>query len=41
MAQGEFVAEMVLVLEDGKYLVDHAMVFEQPCRPVSLYIFVI
>lgn len=26
-AQGEFVAEMVLVNKDGKYLVDHAMVF--------------
>lgn len=26
-AEGEFVAEMVLVNEDGKYLVDHAMVF--------------
>ena len=26
-AQGEFVAEMVLVNQDGKYLVDHAMVF--------------
>jgi len=25
--QGEFVAEMVLVNQDGKYLVDHAMVF--------------
>ncbi|MGV3000518.1 hypothetical protein [Vibrio sp. E150_018] len=24
---GEFVAEMVLVHEDGRYLVDHAMVF--------------
>jgi hypothetical protein len=26
-AQGEFVAEMVLVNKDGKYLVDHTMVF--------------
>jgi hypothetical protein len=26
-AQGEFVAEMVLVNRNGKYLVDHAMVF--------------
>src|ERR671910_770166 len=26
-AQGEFVAEMLLVERDGKYLVDHAMVF--------------
>ncbi len=26
-AQGEFVAEMVLVYQNGKYLVDHAMVF--------------
>ncbi|EDP60010.1 hypothetical protein [Vibrio sp. AND4] len=26
-SQGEFVAEMVLVYEDGRYLVDHAMVF--------------
>ncbi len=26
-AQGEFVAEMVLVNHNGKYLVDHAMVF--------------
>ena len=26
-ARGEFVAEMVLVNKDGKYLVDHAMVF--------------
>lgn len=26
-AQGEFVAEMVLVNTDGKYQVDHAMVF--------------
>ena len=26
-AQGEFVAEMVLVNQKGKYLVDHAMVF--------------
>lgn len=26
-AQGEYVAEMVLVERDGKYLVDHAMVF--------------
>jgi len=26
-AQGEFVAEMVLVNQNGKYLVDHAMVF--------------
>jgi hypothetical protein len=26
-AEGEFVAEMVLVHEQGKYLVDHAMVF--------------
>lgn len=26
-AQGEFVAEMVLVHKNGKYLVDHAMVF--------------
>ena len=26
-AQGEFVAEMVLVCKNGKYLVDHAMVF--------------
>ena len=25
--QGEFVAEMVLINKDGKYLVDHAMVF--------------
>jgi hypothetical protein len=24
---GEFVAEMLLVERDGKYLVDHAMVF--------------
>lgn len=27
VAHGEFVAEMVLVNKDGKYLVDHAMVF--------------
>jgi hypothetical protein len=26
-ASGEFVAEMLLVEKDGKYLVDHAMVF--------------
>jgi hypothetical protein len=26
-AQGEFVAELVLVNKNGKYLVDHAMVF--------------
>ena len=26
-AQGEYVAEMVLVKENGRYLVDHAMVF--------------
>jgi len=26
-AQGEFVAEMVLVKQNGQYLVDHAMVF--------------
>jgi hypothetical protein len=26
-APGEFVAEMLLVEKDGKYLVDHAMVF--------------
>lgn len=26
-AQGEYVAEMVLVYQNGKYLVDHAMVF--------------
>lgn len=26
-AKGEFVAEMVLVNQNGKYLVDHAMVF--------------
>lgn len=26
-AAGEFVAEMVLINENGKYLVDHAMVF--------------
>ena len=26
-AQGEYVAEMVLVKQNGKYLVDHAMVF--------------
>ena len=26
-AQGEFVAEMLLVENDGKYLVDHTMVF--------------
>lgn len=26
-AQGEYVAEMVLVKQKGKYLVDHAMVF--------------
>ena len=26
-AQGEFVAEMVLVNQNGKYLVDHAVVF--------------
>ena len=26
-AKGEFVAEMVLVHQNGKYLVDHAMVF--------------
>ncbi len=26
-AKGEFVAEMVLVKQNGKYLVDHAMVF--------------
>lgn len=26
-AKGEFVAEMVLMEKDGKYLVDHAMVF--------------
>lgn len=26
-AQGEFVAEMLLVEQDGKYLVDHVMVF--------------
>jgi hypothetical protein len=24
---GEFVAEMLLIEKDGKYLVDHAMVF--------------
>lgn len=27
IAKGEFVAEMVLVEEDGRYLVDHVMVF--------------
>jgi hypothetical protein len=26
-AHGEYVAEMLLVERDGKYLVDHAMVF--------------
>ncbi len=26
-AKGEFVAEMVLVKQNGKYLVDHAMIF--------------
>jgi hypothetical protein len=26
-APGEFVAEMLLIEKDGKYLVDHAMVF--------------
>jgi len=26
-AQGEFVAEMLLVEKDGRYLVDHVMVF--------------
>ncbi|WP_281258250.1 hypothetical protein [Photobacterium lipolyticum] len=26
-AKGEFVAEMVLVEKDGRFLVDHAMVF--------------
>lgn len=26
-AQGEYVAQMVLVFEDGRFLVDHAMVF--------------
>lgn len=26
-AQGEFVAEMLLIEKDGKFLVDHAMVF--------------
>ena len=26
-AQGEFVAELVLVEQDGKYLVDHVMIF--------------